>query len=55
MKKLTIISILAVAVSALSFVSYNTTEKPTSNQPNEMTVLKGAEKSGYSESNLGSL
>ncbi|MGE0589155.1 MAG: hypothetical protein AB7O48_11325 [Cyclobacteriaceae bacterium] len=53
MKKIHIISILFVAVSAFGFASYQSIEgnTPSDNKSNELTVLKGAEKSGFSESN----
>ena len=54
MKKVKIlIPIVIVAVTTLSFVSFNSTEEPSSNKEllNEITSLKGAEKSGFTESN----
>ncbi|HRX00070.1 MAG TPA: hypothetical protein P5280_11295 [Cyclobacteriaceae bacterium] len=53
MKKIHILSILFVAVTAFGFVSYQSMdhETPSDSKSNELTVLKGAEKSGFSESN----
>ena len=57
MKKIKIlIPIVIVAVTTLSFVSFNSTEEPKSNQESldDITALKGAEKSGFTESNQNS-
>ncbi|MFZ1808792.1 MAG: hypothetical protein WAU36_16295 [Cyclobacteriaceae bacterium] len=48
-----LIPIIVVAVTTLSFVSFNSKEEPPSNKESidEITALKGAEKSGFTESN----
>lgn len=54
MKKVKIlIPIVIVAITTLSFVSFNSTEEPSVNKEsmNDITSLKGAEKSGFTESN----
>ncbi|HNP08685.1 MAG TPA: hypothetical protein PKN99_13725 [Cyclobacteriaceae bacterium] len=54
MKKVKIlIPIIVVAIATLSFVSFNSNDAQTLNQEskNEIKALKGAEKSGFTESN----
>ncbi|HRK53245.1 MAG TPA: hypothetical protein PK185_04975 [Cyclobacteriaceae bacterium] len=54
MKKVKIlIPIIVVAIATLSFVSFNSNDTQTLNQEskNEIKALKGAEKSGFTESN----
>ena len=55
MKKLHILLVVILGITTLSFVSYNsisTNDTNTKSQTdNKITILKGAEKSGYSETN----
>lgn len=51
MKKIYLVLLCAVALSAFSFVSFETEDK----DQEDVIVLKGSEKSGYNESNLESL
>ncbi|HPI80496.1 MAG: hypothetical protein M9954_02450 [Cyclobacteriaceae bacterium] len=55
MKKLAFILLSAAAVTTFGFISYDSQPEKNQGDKNQKMVIKGFEKSGYSESNTASL
>ncbi|GAB1445481.1 MAG: hypothetical protein KF860_13470 [Cyclobacteriaceae bacterium] len=55
MKKLTLILVSAAAITAFGFISYDAHSEKSKDENSQVIVIKGFEKSGYSESNTGSI
>lgn len=55
MKKLVLILLTVAAITAFGFISYDTSTDKNNDENSQTFVIKGFEKSGYSESNTASL
>lgn len=55
MKKIVLVLLTAAAITTFGFVSYDSNNREMSDEINENIIIKGLEKSGYSESNTASL
>lgn len=55
MKKYVLILLTAAAITTFGFISYDSKVQSSSDETNDQIVIKGLEKSGYSESNTASL